>query len=109
MTFFSLGDHHNFAILEVGLDAEKNFEGIGVDHFAFKLNGGIFELAVARQELKDAGVKVLAVDHNVTYSLNFVDPDDNKLEIYVDGVSGWQDDPSLILSEAKLLKLPDNS
>ncbi len=103
MAFFTLGDHHNFAILEVGKDANNDLEGIGVEHFAFKLRGGMKELEKAKKELESAGVEVMPVDHNVSYSLYFHDPDRNRLEVYVDGVSGWEDDPQLILSDAKLL------
>ena len=106
MIFFTLGDHHNFAIMEVGSDAEKNFEGIGVDHFAFKIDGGIGELQQAKLELEAAEVTLWPIDHNVSYSLYFEDPDGNKLEIYVDGIEGWKENASLILTEAKELEFP---
>jgi catechol-2,3-dioxygenase len=107
MIFFTLGDHHNFAILEVGADAPKNFVGVGVDHFAFKIAGGKDGLRKAKQELEGAGVELAPVDHHVSYSLYFNDPDGNRLEIYVDGVEGWETDPNLILKEATLLELDD--
>ena len=106
MIFFTLGSHHNFAILEVGSDAERNFEGVGVEHFAFRLEGGIWGLTEAKLELEDAGVTVMPIDHHVSYSLYFRDPDGNRLEVYVDGVDGWKEDPSLILADATELKLP---
>lgn len=103
MTFFTLGDHHNFAILEVGEDAHKNLEGIGVEHFAFRLAGGMEELETAKDELEKSGVEVMPIDHNVSYSLYFHDPDGNRLELYIDGVTGWEKDPQLILTDAKQL------
>lgn len=103
MVFFTLGDHHNFAILEVGKDAKNDLDGIGVDHFAFKLTGGMEALQRAKKELEVAHVPVMPVDHNVSYSLYFPDPDGNRLEVYIDGVAGWENDPSLILAEAKSL------
>ena len=105
MVFFTLGAHHNFAILEVGSDAEANFAGVGVEHFAFKLAGDINDLRQAKRDLEDAGVEVMPVDHNVSYSLYFHDDDGNRLEVYVDGVDGWREDPSLILQDAKRLDL----
>ena len=42
------------------------------------------------------------VDHNISYSLYFNDPDGNRLELYVDGC-----DPSLILTETKKLDLTE--
>lgn len=105
MVFFTLGDHHNFAILEIGPGPGVPDEGIGVDHFAFKLEGGIGALRQAARELSDADVKAFAVDHNVSYSLYFTDPDGNRLEVYVDGVTGWEDDDSIILTQSKPLDL----
>ena len=104
MVFYTLGSHHNFAILEVGSEAEQNFDGVGIEHFAFKLVGGLDQLYSAKLELEAAGVKTMPVDHNVSYSLYFHDPDGNRLEVYVDGKEGWQEDPSLILTEATELK-----
>jgi len=109
MLFFTLGSHHDFAILEVGSEAEKNFEGVGMDHFAFKITGDITSLLEAKTELENAGVDVTPIDHNVSYSLYFHDPDGNRLEVYVDGVEGWQDDPSLILKDATVLAFPDDA
>ena len=109
MIFFTLGSHHNFAVLEVGPDADASFDGIGVDHFAFKLAGGMDALKEAKQELECAGVEVMPVDHNVSYSLYFNDDDGNRLEVYVDGVEGWQTDPSLILQDARHLNLKNDT
>lgn len=102
MIFFTLGDHHNVAIQET--DGPVS-EGGGVDHVAFKIAGGLKELAAAKRELDAAGVESMPIDHNVSYSLYFSDPDGNKLEVYVDGIAGWEDDPKLILTEAKMLEL----
>lgn len=109
MIFFTLGSHHNFAILEVGSEAEKNFDGFGVEHFAFKIAGDLHSLHEAKLELEKEGVDVMPVDHNVSYSLYFRDPDGNRLELYIDGVEGWEDDPSLILTEATALEFPGDA
>ena len=105
MVFFTLGDHHNFAILQVEPAEAPPPASVGVDHFAFKLGGGIDALRQAARELTAADVKVYPVNHNVSYSLYFNDPDGNRLEVYVDGVTGWEDDDSVILTESKPLDL----
>ncbi len=104
MVFYTLGTHHNFALVEIGSDAERIHDGVGVDHFAFRLEGGIDELYEAQLELNNAGVETVPIDHNVSYSLYFHDPDGNRLEVYVDGAEGWREDPSLILTEATELR-----
>src|SRR5579864_3874139 len=38
MAFFSLGNHHDFAVMEVGgKDKARGENGIGLDHVAFKI------------------------------------------------------------------------
>ena len=106
MLFLSLGQHHDVALLEIGDEAPQPASGtLGLDHLAFKLAGGVDALAGAKRELEAAGLSVAGVDHVVTKSLYLLDPDGNKLEIYVDGEAGWRDDPSLILSDAVPLEL----
>ena len=104
MTFFTLGQHHDFAISTVtGSIPDDN--AVGLDHVAFKLHGGIDALATASRELQAAGIAVAPVDHVVSKSLYFEDPDGNRVELYIDGTEEWRDDPSLILSEARSLEL----
>lgn len=105
MTFLSLGQHHDVALLEVGDAQPPPAKSLGVDHVAFKLAGGTQELAAAKRELEAAGLSVAGMDHVVTKSLYLLDPDGNKLEIYVDGDEGWRQDPTLILSDGKPLEL----
>jgi catechol 2,3-dioxygenase len=96
MTFLTLGSHHELALLESS-DSEADGKTLGVDHFAFKLDGGLAELAAAKHELEQAGHAVAPIDHVVTKSLYFRDPDGNKVELYVDGAD-WRNDPKLIYS-----------
>lgn len=100
MIFFTLGSHHDFAIVEVGSEAEKNIKSVGVDHFAFKICGNINDLYNAKIALESAGVEIEPVNHHVSFSLYFSDPDGNKLEVYVDATDDWRTNPSLITSEA---------
>jgi catechol 2,3-dioxygenase len=57
---------------------------VGLLHFAFRLRSED-ELRAAYQELKEKGVPVtFTVNHGVTKSVYFRDPDDNELEVYCD-------------------------
>lgn len=105
MSFFSLGNHHDFAIAAIGNDASSPDEkGIGLQHVAFKIGNKVDELKTAKQELEAAGVEVTPVDHGVTKSLYFHDPDGNRLEVYVDVSDAWRQDPSAI-AHAEPLKI----
>ena len=103
MSFFSLGNHHDFAVAEVGSDAahpDKN--GIGLEHVAFYIGDTIDDLKAAKAELEAAGIEVQPVDHDVTKSLYFHDPDGNQLEVYIDVSDKWRRDPQLIAQATPL-------
>jgi catechol 2,3-dioxygenase len=103
MVFFTLGEHHDFAIAAV--DATNSNQPTGLDHVAFRLAGGLPGLRVAKAELEAAGVPAAGFDHTVTKSLYFEDPDGNRVELYVNTNEGWRDDPALILTEGGPLDL----
>jgi len=106
MVFFTLGEHHDFAISAVGGTAEApSDKTLGLDHIAFRLSGGLDALRSAKAELEGAGVAAAAFDHTVTKSLYFRDPDGNLVELYVNSGVGWREDPALILSEGDPLAL----
>ncbi len=64
MTFFTLGNHHDFAVAVVGDDAETPAEtSVGLAHVAFKIGESTDELREAKSHLESAGVKVLPIDH----------------------------------------------
>jgi len=97
MTFYSLGNHHDFAIMAVGDDAEAPAEGAaGMHHVAFKIGDSLDTLREAKGYLEGAGIEVMPVDHGVTQSLYFHDPDGNELEVYVDTSDAWKKDPTRI-------------
>ncbi len=97
MTFYTLGNHHDLAIWEVGEDAASPGEDdVGLAHVAFKVGDDIDALREAKAHLEAAGVAVAPVDHGVTKSLYFDDPDGNQIEVYVDVSDAWKDDPKLI-------------
>ena len=56
--------------------------------------------------MKEAeGVTVAPVDHHVTKSLYFHDPDGNALELYADGPEDWKTDPDSLFAPVKKLEL----
>jgi catechol 2,3-dioxygenase len=106
MIFLTLGEHHDFAVSAIGAEAVPASEkALGLDHVAFRVAGGLDALQAAKTRLEVAGISVAAVDHTVTRSLYFRDPDGNLVEIYVNGTDAWRRDPTLILSEAGALDL----
>ena len=82
-------DHHEIGLLEVGSEApEADAGAVGLVHIAFRL-ANEDELRAAYQELKERGVPVrFTVDHGVTKSVYFSDPDGNELEVYSDNSPG---------------------
>ena len=77
-------DHHEIGLVEVGPEAPAdNPRSVGLVHIAFRL-GNDAELVAAHRELKERGVPIhFTVDHGVTKSVYFFDPDGNRLELYV--------------------------
>ena len=105
MTFFSLGNHHDLAIMEVsGTDAGGGDQAVGLHHVAFCVGTSLDELVEAKMHLEAAGVTPVPVDHEVTKSLYFDDPDGNTLELYVDASDAWREDPQRV-AQAKPLVL----
>jgi catechol 2,3-dioxygenase len=97
MAFFSLGNHHDFAVMEVtGEGSSRAESAVGLHHVAFKIGTTLGELREARSKLEAAGIATTPIDHDVTKSLYFADPDGNGIEVYVDVSDGWQRDPNRI-------------
>ena len=98
MTFYTLGNHHDLALLEVGADGpDADPKAPGLYHLAFCIGETLDELRAARDELEAAGVQVHAViDHVVSKSLYLSDPDGNGVELYVDGSDVWKTDPQAV-------------
>jgi catechol 2,3-dioxygenase len=73
--------------MEVGLDAPlQPLHAIGLLHIAFRLRDEA-HLRTAYDDLKAHGVKIItALNHGVTKSVYFRDPDGNQLEVYCDGL-----------------------
>ena len=102
MTFFSLGDHHDFAILGLGDDAEPASDNaVGLAHVAFKIGDSLDELREAKRLLDDAGIQCAPIDHEVAQSLYFADPDGNQVELYVDASDVWRQEPQRVAQASR--------
>ena len=78
-------DHHEIALAEVGERAGAPRPGdVGLAHCAFRLRS-LEDLVEAYRELKRHNVPIsFTVNHGVTRSIYFLDPDGNQLEVYAD-------------------------
>jgi catechol 2,3-dioxygenase len=103
MTFFTLGDHHDFAVAAFGDDAPSAPENApGLFHVAFKIGDSLEQLRDAKTSLESRGIKVQAEDHGVSKSLYFQDPDGNTVELYVDVSDAWKEHPELVAQATPL-------
>ncbi|MBV9994115.1 MAG: VOC family protein [Caulobacteraceae bacterium] len=101
MTFFTLGDHHNFAVAEAA-GAQKAPAAVGLHHVAFKIGDSMDQLREAKTRLDAAGVGSVPMDHEVTKSLYLEDPDGNGVELYVDVSDVWRKEPQRVAYAAPL-------
>jgi catechol 2,3-dioxygenase len=78
-------DHHEIALLEVGQQAlAPPANAVGLVHVAFRLRSEE-ELRAAYRELKEKNVPIsFTVNHGITKSVYFFDPDGHELEVYCD-------------------------
>jgi catechol 2,3-dioxygenase len=104
MAFFTLGNHHDFAVMEVSGEGGASAQSaVGLHHVAFNIGRTLDELRDAKAHLEAAGVAVNPVDHEVTKSLYFEDPDGNGVELYVDASDVWRQDPQRVAQIAPLV------
>jgi len=97
MAFFTLGNHHDFAVVEVtGHGSDRSETAVGLHHVAFNIGTTLDELRAAKARLDAAGVATNPVDHEVTKSLYFEDPDGNGIEVYVDVSDVWRREPQRV-------------
>jgi catechol-2,3-dioxygenase len=85
--FLSFGkEHHDLAVFQMASGPTPGAEQPGMHHMAWQL-GSFEELRAAHRELLAMGVPVEAtIEHNVTRSVYFSDPDGNRVELYCDMV-----------------------
>ncbi len=69
---------------------------------AFKVGTTLDELRAVKQELDNAGIESIPIDHEVTKSLYFSDPDGNQMELYVDVSDVWKQEPERVNKIAAL-------
>jgi catechol 2,3-dioxygenase len=86
--FLSFGEaHHDLALFQLATGAAPDAAQPGLHHMAWQL-GSVEELQAAYRELKALGVPIEStVEHNVTRSIYFPDPDGNRVELYCDMVA----------------------
>lgn len=103
MSFFSLGNHHDFAVMEVsGEGSARSESAVGLHHVAFNIGTTMAELREAKAKLDAAGIATTPIDHEVTKSLYLVDPDGNGVELYVDASDIWRKEPQRVAQVAPL-------
>lgn len=85
--FLSFGEqHHELALFQLATGETPDAKQPGLHHAAWQL-GSFEELQAAYRELVDLGIPVEStVEHNVTRSVYFPDPDGNRVELYCDMV-----------------------
>lgn len=96
MTFFSLGNHHDLAISQVSGEDTNGAQAPGLHHVAFCIGNDLEQLKEAKSHLDSAGIELDPIDHEVTKSLYFDDPDGNNIELYVDVSDAWKEDPQRV-------------
>ena len=97
MTFFTLGNHHDFAVMLVSGEGSSTSENaVGLHHVAFNIGTNLDQLYEARARLEAAGITPTPVDHEVTKSLYFADPDGNGVELYIDASDVWRQEPQRV-------------
>jgi catechol-2,3-dioxygenase len=100
--------HHELLLIEVGEDAAAQPEGrrVGLYHFGLKIGDTDDELRSARDTLTSTGTPILGIsDHTATHSLYISDPDGNEIELYVDVPGIDWNDPSVMATPTKALRL----
>ena len=103
MTFFTLGNHHDFAIIEVGDGPPASADSPGLFHVAFRIGTSTEDLRDAKTRLEDAGAPVDGIaDHTVCQSLYTRDPDGNAVELYVDVSDIWRTNPQAVATMSPL-------
>lgn len=106
MVFFVIDDnHHDIALAETDAAApDAPEDSPGLAHVALKIGDSLDDLREAKRWLTGHGVEIeREVDHTVSQSLYFRDPDGNQLEVFVDNTARpWKQDPQLVATAEPL-------
>jgi catechol 2,3-dioxygenase len=82
--FLSFGErHHDVALQAVGEDAPAPGPGVGLYHAAFEVEE-LSTLSEIADRLRERDTAFSPIDHGISKTLYFDDPDGNGLEVYVD-------------------------
>ena len=86
MTFFTLDNHHDLAIIEVGRGAPSpDPRATGLAHVSFTIGDSREYFGSMRCHLDSAKIDILyAAERSFTTSLHVQDPDGNDVELYID-------------------------
>ena len=86
MVFFTLGHHHDLAVMELGHHGPSpDRHTAGLAHVAFKIGDSLDEFDAVKRELEAAGVVILfQLEHAETKGMHMHDPDCNEVELFVD-------------------------
>ena len=97
MAFFTLGNHHDFAVMEVSGDGGATISPRR-DCTTSRSTSAATSMICAKRKpmLEAAGITPNPVDHEVTKSLYFEDPDGNGIELYVDASDVWRSEPQRV-------------
>ena len=95
--FLSFGkEHHELALFQLATGEAPGEKQPGMHHMAWQL-GSFAELQAAHRELHQMGFAVEStVEHNVTRSVYFPDPDGNRVELYCDMVENGFETMSIV-------------
>jgi len=85
LCFLSYDDeHHRLALINMPGAAVRDPESAGTDHVAYSYNG-LGDLLATYRRLKAAGiVPHWPINHGVTTSMYYRDPDNNRVELQID-------------------------
>jgi catechol-2,3-dioxygenase len=85
ISFISYDDeHHRMAFLDPGPLAERQPDAAGLNHVAFTF-GSLDDLTENYLRLKELGIRPhRCVNHGVTTSMYYQDPDNNQVELLID-------------------------
>lgn len=86
MTLFTLGNHHDFGVMELGANALAPDPGAtGLAHVAFKVGDSREDFDALRSHLDSASIETLYIaERAFTTSVHLLDPDGHEVELYID-------------------------
>lgn len=78
-------EHHRIALVAIpGIEERGDAMRVGMDHIAFTY-AGVADLLQTYERLRDAGITPFwPINHGVTMSLYYRDPEGNRIELQVD-------------------------